>query len=297
MKFLLFFIACFFSFSVLAEKASDKSSTIGQLIPPGMTMYYAGCVSSDGYNCNDGFQESVPTGWMMSYGQLISRVEYPKLFYAVGLTYTRSGDDSTKFRLPDCRGRAFVGRDNMGGTAKGLITQAGYDGVNNLTNNFGILLGGNGGLSSISDPTTSTLQTYTMPAHYHQGSFTSSGTANHTHEVAVTTSSGKHSHEVARDVCSDGEPDEEPKFRLFGTQCNPTSQTASASGAHGHGSSTITVNPAGSHSYTVSGFVGYHGAGAADGDTNISRSAASHFHTTTGSVVQPSIVMNCIIKY
>jgi microcystin-dependent protein len=33
-----------------------------------------------------------------------------------------NGNGSTTFNLPDCRGRAFAGRDNMGGTAAGVLT-------------------------------------------------------------------------------------------------------------------------------------------------------------------------------
>lgn len=42
-----------------------------------------------------------------------------------------NGDGSTTFTLPDARGTTAVARDNMGGTAKGLVTTAG-SGVNGL---------------------------------------------------------------------------------------------------------------------------------------------------------------------
>lgn len=49
------------------------------------------------------------------------------------------GDGSTTFNVPDLRGRALVGTDNMGGTAASIITSASSNGVNasNLGGVFG----------------------------------------------------------------------------------------------------------------------------------------------------------------
>jgi microcystin-dependent protein len=66
--------------------------------------------------------QTAPDGWIFCYGQAISRTSYAALFAAIGTLYG-SGDNSTTFNVPDCRGRTTVGVDNMGGNAAGRITQ------------------------------------------------------------------------------------------------------------------------------------------------------------------------------
>jgi len=64
---------------------------------------------------------TAPTGWLLSFGQAVSRTTYSKLFTAISTTYG-SGDGSTTFNLPDLRGRVIAGLDNMGGTAASRLT-------------------------------------------------------------------------------------------------------------------------------------------------------------------------------
>ena len=64
---------------------------------------------------------NAPPGWLLCYGQAISRTTYANLFTVIGITYG-AGDGSTTFNLPDLRGRAVHGLDNMGGTAAGRLT-------------------------------------------------------------------------------------------------------------------------------------------------------------------------------
>jgi microcystin-dependent protein len=71
---------------------------------------------------------AVPSGWFLADGQAISRASYPELFSVIGTTYG-SGDGSTTFNLPDLRGRALAGIDNMGGTAANRLTAAGFGGA------------------------------------------------------------------------------------------------------------------------------------------------------------------------
>ena len=66
---------------------------------------------------------SAPTGWLLCYGQAVSRTTYNMLFDALGTTYG-VGDGSTTFNLPDMRGRTVFGVDNMGGSAANRITNA-----------------------------------------------------------------------------------------------------------------------------------------------------------------------------
>lgn len=96
---------------------------------------------------------SAPAGWLMCYGQAVSRTTYANLFAVIGTTYG-AGDGSTTFNLPDFRGRAVIGKDNMGGTAANRVTSAG-GGVDGAT------LGAAGGTE------THTLTTAQMPQHNH----------------------------------------------------------------------------------------------------------------------------------
>lgn len=70
-------------------------------------------------------------------------------FFAYG-----AGDGSTTFNLPDKRGRASIGRDDMGGTAAGRMTAAG-SGITGT------------GLGSTGGAETHTLTSAQIPAHNH----------------------------------------------------------------------------------------------------------------------------------
>lgn len=72
---------------------------------------------------------SAPTGYLMCYGQAVSRTTYAALFAVVGTTYG-VGDGSTTFNVPDIRGRVTAGKDNMGGTSANRLTDqsGGLDG-------------------------------------------------------------------------------------------------------------------------------------------------------------------------
>lgn len=74
---------------------------------------------------------SVPSGWYLCFGQAVSRSTYSGLFSVIGTTYG-AGDASTTFNLPDLRGRAVIGKDNMGGTPVNRVT-AGVSGVAGAT--------------------------------------------------------------------------------------------------------------------------------------------------------------------
>lgn len=94
---------------------------------------------------------TAPAGWLLCYGQNISRTTYAALFGVMGTTFG-SGDGSTTFTLPDLRGRVRAGLDTMGGTAANRLTG---------TTMSSIDLAGQGGKETI------TLTTSQMPAHSH----------------------------------------------------------------------------------------------------------------------------------
>ena len=90
-----------------ATDAVSKSQLDGAAPPVGAVIDYAG--------------STAPAGWLLCYGQAISRSSYAALFSAIGATYG-AGDGSTTFNLPDCRGRVAAGKDDMGGSAAGRLT-------------------------------------------------------------------------------------------------------------------------------------------------------------------------------
>lgn len=129
--------------AVTTAKIQDNAVTFAKLaatvLPVGTVVPYAG--------------SSAPTDWLFCYGQAVSRTTYAALFTAISTTYG-VGDGSTTFNLPDLRGRAIAGRDNMGGSTASRITSAG-------SSIDGTALGAAGGTE------THTLVTGEIPSHTH----------------------------------------------------------------------------------------------------------------------------------
>lgn len=71
---------------------------------------------------------TAPTGWLLCYGQAISRTTYSMLFDVIQDIYGR-GDGSTTFNLPDLRGRAIHGNDAMVSAAGRLTLMGGVGSV------------------------------------------------------------------------------------------------------------------------------------------------------------------------
>ena len=66
---------------------------------------------------------TAPAGWLLCYGQAVSRTTYSSLYAIVGDTYG-SGNGSSTFNVPDLRGRMLIGMDTMGGSAAGRVAAA-----------------------------------------------------------------------------------------------------------------------------------------------------------------------------
>lgn len=96
---------------------------------------------------------SAGSGWLLCYGQAVSRTTYAALFAEISTTYG-VGDGTTTFNIPDLRGRVIAGQDDMGGSSANRLT-----GVTGSVD--GDTLGGTGGTE------THTLSTAEMPAHTH----------------------------------------------------------------------------------------------------------------------------------
>lgn len=117
------------------------------VIPTGTILDYAGT--------------SAPSGYLLCYGQAVSRTTYADLFSLVGTAFG-SGDGSTTFNIPDCRGRAKVGLDNLGGSSANRITSANADSLNNT--GFGSETdAGTNGTSGATTLTTSQVPNLAVP--------------------------------------------------------------------------------------------------------------------------------------
>lgn len=123
-------------FVIVYCDAAGFSTVGGASAPAGSMLPFAG--------------SAAPVGWLLCYGQAVSRATYSVLFTAISTTYG-SGDGSTTFNLPDLRGRVVAGKDDMGGTSASRLTSP----------VAGSTLGATGGAQS------HTLTTPEIPSHTH----------------------------------------------------------------------------------------------------------------------------------
>jgi microcystin-dependent protein len=132
-----------------------------RLIPAGALMPYAG--------------SSAPDGWLLCYGQSLSRATYADLFTAISTTYGAGDDPGNTFAAPDLRGRVVAGEDDMGGSS-----------ANRLTNQSGGLngdtLGATGGAET---HTLTALQTAVL-----SGTISGTSTEVNIQQTTVTTTLG-----------------------------------------------------------------------------------------------------------
>lgn len=131
------------------------SNTKDTITPSGVVLSFAG--------------SAAPSGWLLCYGQAISRTTNAALWNIIGTTYG-AGDGSTTFNLPDLRGRVPAGKDNMGGTAANRLTT--------FSNNLGTAGGAE----------THALTNSQMPSHSHTLAYdTASGTNTASNRVITTS--------------------------------------------------------------------------------------------------------------
>ena len=145
--------------------AATVESTLGGVKFPDGTLQSTAATSASGIPAGSVFDyagTAAPSGYLLCFGQAVSRSTYSDLFTAIGTTFG-SGDGSTTFNLPDLRGRVAAGKDDMGGSAANRITSGG-SGITGTT------LGAAGGTQ------THTLTTAEMPAHTHTSGFGSGST-------------------------------------------------------------------------------------------------------------------------
>jgi microcystin-dependent protein len=96
--------------SLLNQMTSSLDGLVGaRVAPTGIIVPFAGAAA--------------PTGWLLCYGQAVSRTTYATLFGVTSTTYG-VGDGSTTFNVPDLRGRVIAGKDDMGGVAATRLTSA-----------------------------------------------------------------------------------------------------------------------------------------------------------------------------
>jgi len=152
-----------------------------------------------------------PTGWLLCYGQAVSRITYAALFSALGTAWG-AGDGSTTFNLPDLLGRVLAGKDDMGGTS-----------ANRLTNQTGGLDGDT--LGSTGGSETHALTSAELAAHTHgAGTYAADSNGAHTHmtgegvlggsgtgtamrsndNTVVSSESGAHTHTISGSSASAG---------------------------------------------------------------------------------------------
>ena len=100
------------SLPVLNEELKRIDHEINQVVPTGVMMIWT--------------TDTAPDGWLLCYGQAISRTKYEGLYNVIGTTYG-AGDASTTFNVPDMRGRFPLGQDDMGGTSANRVTDTDAD--------------------------------------------------------------------------------------------------------------------------------------------------------------------------
>ena len=129
---------------------------------------------------------SAPSGWVLPYGQTLSRTTYADLWtiaqdeISSGNTFYNNGNGTTTFGIGDMRGRVPAGKDDMGGTSASRLS--------NVISGGSITIGNVGGeqvhtiargeLPNVSPTFTGSAGTVTVTSVQSQIPFNSFGTLN-----------------------------------------------------------------------------------------------------------------------
>ena len=218
---------------------------------------------------------SAPTGWLLCFGQTVSRTTYATLFAVLSTTYNTGGEAGTDFRLPDLRGRTVAGIDNMGGTDAGRLDIANSSGVV-VGSQYVTLTGAQSGVPAHSHANTVTNNAVTSGAgsahqHANTASFTGNA-ASHAHDFTPRWS-GSAGVGVNMSAPSYGTP-----YGVGGGYVEATTITPSGS------VSVSNVNES-AHTHSVTSNVTI---------SNVANTAANA--AESHSVMQPTMVLNYIIK-
>ena len=214
---------------------------------------------------------NAPAGWLMCAGQAVSRTEYSALFTALSTTYG-AGDGSTTFNIPDLRGRAIAGVDNMGGTDAGRLSVA---------NTLGTATG--------TETVTLTSAESGVPAHAHANTVTNNAVTSggqsqdHSHTFSTGGRSADHNHGLNALAGNDQGYGFGHGRAAGGTQFGLNYVTGGASADHSHSGTTIGASVNHTHSVTSNVTIG-----------NVNNTAANA--ASAHSNMQPTIVLNYIIK-
>lgn len=220
--------------------SSGIGSTVGAL-PAGSVIPFAG--------------SSAPANWLLCAGQAVSRTDYGALFAVIGTTYG-SGNGSTTFNVPDLRGRAVAGKDDMGGSAASRLT-SGNSGITGTT------LGATGGDERYHQ-------------HSHSNTLSNSTVASSNHQHAETI---MHSTTTGTNGITPYAPWNDPVFGIWSTPFTYANRQgftmASPEGAGATGYPHLTSGPLSTTTVGIS-------------NANAGSGASQN--------VQPTIVLNYIIK-
>ena len=214
---------------------------------------------------------SAPSGWLLCFGQTVSRTTYATLFAVLSTTYG-VGDGTTTFNLPDLRGRTVAGIDNMGGTDAGRL---------DIANSSGVVVG--------SQYVTLTSAQSGLPAHSHgstasfSGSFTGTAAShNHTQDAHNHT---QNAHQHVMNYADNGSIGSTRSVlnaaQTTGTDTGEMAPTTATNIATTATNQSTSITPAGSISGTVT-------------MTNPNNTAANA--ASAVSLMQPTMVLNYIIK-
>jgi microcystin-dependent protein len=234
-------------FKQIVGHAAWHTAPGGRIVPVGTLLPYLG--------------GDVPDGYLLAYGQTVSRATYAALFAKLG-TQHGSGDGTTTFNLPDTRGRTIIGQDDLGGVPANRIPTA-------------TARGATGGAATV------TLTTATIPAHAHtqQGAIASGTTsASHTHGATGLTfagaalaghahtaaSNGDHTHSTYTGSVNQGTSGVFYSVTNGAASGTPNSGAVITSGAHTHSTDSVGAGTPG---------------GTLGGST--ATPSADHTHTTT----------------